>query len=182
MSSQLSLFNASSSSKSEEINLKDIDTLVGKGDQHWFKRARVGIFLELPQIVNSIRSLDLCEKRSREELGTIFSTINGCSGPKDEKNKMDNFISVYVVMYVIVNFCKNKGKVLKEHILKDIVPRGCNAKIVEIQEEHQQGIEQGYNQIETIQFENVCLGKIQGKIQANDQEMVTLERCYVKRG
>lgn len=113
----------------------------------------------------------MCEKRSREELGTIFSTINGCSGPKDEKNKMDNFISVYVVMYVIVNFCKNKGKVLKEHILKDIVPRGCNAKIGEIQEEHQQGIEQGDNQIETIQFENVCL---KGEIQANDQEIATL--------
>lgn len=50
ISSQLSLLNASSSSSnSEEFKLEDIDALVGKGDQHWFKRTSAGIFLELPR-------------------------------------------------------------------------------------------------------------------------------------
>ena len=45
-------------------------------------------------------------------------------------------------MYVIVNSKKYKGKALKEHILKDIVPRGFDAKIEGIQEKHQQAFEE----------------------------------------
>ena len=37
-------------------------------------------------------------------------------------------------MYVIVKSKKDKGKALKEYILKDIVPRGFDARIEEIQE------------------------------------------------
>ena len=44
-------------------------------------------------------------------------------------------------MYVIANSIKDKGKVLKDHILKNIVPRGFDARIEEIQEKHQQAIE-----------------------------------------
>ena len=44
-------------------------------------------------------------------------------------------------MYVIANSKKDKGKVLKDHILKNIVPRGFDARIEEIQEKHQQAIE-----------------------------------------
>ena len=33
---------------------------------------------------------------------------------------------------------KDKSKVLKEHILKDLVPRGSDARIAEIQGEHHQ--------------------------------------------
>ena len=46
------------------------------------------------------------------------------------------------VMYVIVNSRKDKGKALKEHILKDIVPRRFDARIEEIQEKHGQAIEE----------------------------------------
>ena len=67
-------------------------------------------------------------------------------------------------MYAIANSRKNKGKVLKEHILKDIVPCGFDAMIAEIQEEHQQQITQLQlaitdrdNQIRAIQYENVTL-------------------------
>ena len=41
-------------------------------------------------------------------------------------------------MYVIVNSRKDKGKALKEHILKDIVPRDFDARFEKIQEEHHQ--------------------------------------------
>ena len=74
-------------------------------------------------------------------------------------------------MYVIVNSRKDKGKALKEHILKDIVPRGFNARIEEIQEKLRQAIEEKAalialltddlqdrdNQIQAIQHENVAL-------------------------
>ena len=45
-------------------------------------------------------------------------------------------------MYAIKNSQKDKGKVLKEHILKDIVPRGFDARIEEIKEKHRQAIEE----------------------------------------
>ena len=44
MSSKLSLLNASSSSKSEEFNLKDIEVLVDSKEQHWFKWDHIGNF------------------------------------------------------------------------------------------------------------------------------------------
>ena len=52
----------------------------------------------------------------------------GCwSGPKDQQNKTDNFLSLTGTLYVIVNSRKDKRKALKEHILKDLVPRGFDA-------------------------------------------------------
>ena len=45
-------------------------------------------------------------------------------------------------MYVIIKARKDKGKALKEHILKDIVPPGFDARIEEIQEKHQRVIEE----------------------------------------
>ena len=50
-------------------------------------------------------------------------------------------------MYVIVNSKKNKGKVLKDHILKDIVPSGLDARIEEIQERHRQAIKEDCSMI-----------------------------------
>ena len=49
----------------------------------------------------------------------------------------DIFISLTGALYVTVNSQKDKGKALKKHILKDIIPLGFNAKIEEIQEKHQ---------------------------------------------
>ena len=45
-------------------------------------------------------------------------------------------------MYVIANSKKDKGKALKDHILKNIVPRGFDARIEEIKGKHQQAIEE----------------------------------------
>ena len=67
-------------------------------------------------------------------------------------------------MYVIVNSRKDKGKLLKEHILKDIVPRGFDARIEEIQGKHQQGIEEKdaaiallNDDLQNCEYENVAL-------------------------
>ena len=35
-----------------------------------------------------------------------------------------------------MNYRKDKGNTLNKYILKDIVPRGLNAKIAEVQEKH----------------------------------------------
>ena len=77
-------------------------------------------------------------------------------------------------MYVIVNSQKDNGKALKEHILKDIVPRAFDAIIEEIKEEHRQTIQKWDNQSRTIQYDNVGL---QGEIQAKDQDIAVLQRC-----
>ena len=60
-------------------------------------------------------------------------------------------------MYAIVKSPKDKGKELKEHILKEIVPRGFDTRIEEIQEQHRQSITGRNNQIQAIQHENVTL-------------------------
>ena len=67
-------------------------------------------------------------------------------------------------MYVIVNSRKYKGKALKEHILKDIVPRDFDARFKKIQKGHhqrntqlQQAIHEWDNAIQAIQYENVAL-------------------------
>ena len=81
------------------------------------------------------------------------------------------FISLTGALYVVVNSQKDKGKALKKDILKDIAPRGFDAKIEETQEKHQQAIEEKDaaiallnddlknrdNQIQAFQYENVPL-------------------------
>ena len=56
-----------------------------------------------------------------------------------------------------MNSRKENGKALKEQILKDIVPRGFNARIEEIQEEHRQAIQERDSRIQAIQYENAAL-------------------------
>ena len=57
-------------------------------------------------------------------------------------------------MYIIIKSKKSKGKALKKHILKDIVPCGFDVKIKETQGKHQQVIEEKYNQIQALEFTN----------------------------
>ena len=86
-------------------------------------------------------------------------------------------------MYVIVNSRKDKGKALKEHILKDIVPRGFDAKIEEIEGKHQQAIKEKdatiallNDDLKNREYEIVGL---QGEIKAKDQQITILQKCYV---
>ena len=99
----------------------------------------------------------MCEMLRRQEFEQIRRTSQSLSGPKDQQNKTDKFLSVYVVMYVIVNSQKDKGKTFREHIVKAIVPRGFDARLAEIQEEHQLDITDRDNQVQDIQYENVAL-------------------------
>ena len=85
-------------------------------------------------------------------------------------------------MYVIVNSKKNKGKALKDHILKDIVPRGLDARIEEIQRKHQRAIEEKDATITLLnidlkyrEYENVGL---QGEIRVKDQQIAALQKFY----
>ena len=86
-------------------------------------------------------------------------------------------------MYVIVNSRKDKGKAPKEHILKDIVPRGFDAKIEEIAGKHQQAIKEKdatiallNDDLKNREYEIVGL---QGEIKAKDQQITILQKCYV---
>ena len=57
-------------------------------------------------------------------------------------------------MYVFVNSQKDNIKAIGKHILKDIVPRGFDARIEEIQEKHRQAITDRDNQIKALEFRN----------------------------
>ena len=65
----------------------------------------------------------------------------GYSELKDEKNKTEHFLLIYGIIYVFKNSQKDKGKALKERVLKYIVPLEFNARIAEVQEKHQRAIE-----------------------------------------
>ena len=118
------------SSKPEEFSLKDVEVFVDSEEQNWFKRAHVGTFLGIEDIQTSLNGLEKCKILTRQKLITRRSTP-GWSGPKDQQNKTDKFLPFFGVMYVIVNSIKNKGKALRDHILKDILPRGLDVKIEE---------------------------------------------------
>ena len=95
----------------------------------------------LKHIDTSVEGLDKCEMPTRNDIKTAPHGAGGWSGPKDHQNKTVKFLLAFGVMYVIVKSQKDKGKALKKHILKDIVPRRFDTRIEEIQEKHQQAIE-----------------------------------------
>ena len=71
---------------------------------------------------------------------------------------------VYGMMYIIVNSRKSKGKVFKEHVLKDIIPCCFDARVVEFQKENnrqwvtlEEAIQDRDDHIQAIQYENVAL-------------------------
>ena len=97
----------------------------------------MGKFLWIEDVWTSFNGLERCEMLTRQEIVPTWCIMPGWSGPKDQQNKADKSLSVFGVMYVIVNSRKSKGKVLKEHILKDIVLRGFDVRIEEIQQKHQ---------------------------------------------
>ena len=110
-------------------------------------------------------------------------SIGGWSGPKDHQNKTDKFLSVFGVMYFTIKSGNDKGKLLKKHILKDIVLRGFDAKIEEIQGKHQQDIEEKdatiallNDELKNCEYKNVGL---QGEIRAKDHKIAVLQRRYV---
>ena len=98
--------------------------------------------------------LDRCEIPTRNDIQTTPHGTGGWPGLKDHQNKTDKFLTVFVVMCFIINSQKYKSKALKKHILKDIVPRGLDKRIEEIQGNHQQAITGRDNQINVVDFTN----------------------------
>ena len=79
--------------------------------------------------------------------------------PREDAQDHDIFISITGALYVTVNSRKDKGKALKKHILKDIVPRGFDARIEENQEKHRQAITDRDNQIQAHKHKILKLNK-----------------------
>ena len=138
MSSPLLNVSNDADGRPAEFGLKDIDVFVVSEEPNWLKQTHVGKFLGLEDNRTSLNDLEKCEILTRQELVPTRRSTLGWSGNKDQQNKTDKFPLVYVVMYVIVNSRKDKGKALKEHILRNIVPCGFDARIKEIQGEHNQ--------------------------------------------
>ena len=126
MSSLLNVSN-DASRKPQEFSLKDIEVFVDSEEQNWFKQNHVGKLLGIEDIWTSLNSLEKCEILTRQELVPPRRGTLVWSGPKDQQNKTDKFPSFFGVIYVIVNSQKDNGKVLRKHILKDVVPRGFDA-------------------------------------------------------
>ena len=136
------VFNVSNgSSKSEEFSLKDIEMFVDNKEENWFKRAHVVKFLGLVHIHRSTARLADEDQKTR----AFLKVGGGCldaTPPREDVQDHDIFISLTGVLYVVVNSQKDKGKAIKKHILKDIVPCGFDVRIEEIQEKHQQPIKE----------------------------------------
>ena len=156
----LALFNA--------VPARAIEILYDEQNQPWFKRAHVGKFLDLSDIHKSLDKLNECEMCTRNDFEPTRSNTLGWSGPKDQQNKTDIFLSVYGVMHVIVGSRKSKGKELKEWVMSDIIPRGFNAIITEKQQtiednnrqhqltitQFQENLHQSNNQLQAITYQN----------------------------
>ena len=179
-----SLLNTSNdNSKPEEFSIKHIEVFVDSKEQNWFKRAHIGKLLQIKDIRTSLNGLENSEIFTREELIPTWCGTPGWPGPKDQQNKTDKFLSFFGVIYVIVNSKEDKGEALKKHILKDIVPRGFDARIEEIQEKHRQAIEKKdatiallNDDLQNREYENVGLP---GEIRVKDQQIADLQRRYV---
>ena len=115
--------------------------------QHW------QILLD-GQYLNIIEWFRKVQMLMRHYLEPARHSTPGYSGPKDHQSKTDKFLSAYGVMYVMVNSWKNKCKDPKEHILNDIVPHSFDSRMEEIQEDHQQTIQELDNRIQAIQYES----------------------------
>ena len=185
-----------SSSKPEEFNFKDIEVLIDSEEHNWFKRAHVGKFLGLACIITSTVRLPEEDIKSwafpQAEVG--ICSMDPC---REDVQDHDIFISLTGTLYVIVNSQKDKGKMLREHILKDIVPPGFDARIEEIQRKHQQAIKEKdaalallgddlqdhENHIQAIQYENVALQAqrhvYQTQLQKCQDTIICLKTCYV---
>ena len=148
-----SLLNDAACSKHEEFSIKDIEVLVDKKEQNWFKRTHIGQYLGIAPIITSTAKLSEEDIRSRAFLQTEGG-IHSIEPPREDAQDHDIFISLTGALYVTVNPQKEKDRALKKHILKDIVPLGFDARIKEIQEEHQEAITGSDNQIQALELTN----------------------------
>ena len=156
--------------------------LVDSEEQNWFKRAHIGQYLGIAHIITSSSKLSEEDRRSQTFL-QAEGEICSMDPPREDARDHDIFISLTGALYVVVNSQKDNGKVLKKNILKDIVPRGFDTRIEEIQEKHRKAIEEKYaaiallnNNLKNREYENIgLLGQVRGK----DQQIAAFQRRYV---
>ena len=112
------------------------------------------------------------------------------NSPREDTQDHDIFISLTGALYVTVNSRKDRAKALKKHILKDLAPRGFDARIEGIQEKHQQAIEEKdatiallNDDLQKREYQNVALQAQKDMYQAElqkYQDIITyLETRYV---
>ena len=87
-------------SNPNEFCINDIEVSVDSKKRNWLKRTHVGKFLGIENIRTSLNDLDKCARR-----GTP-----GWSGPKDQQNKADKFLSFFGVMHVNCKLYKRQGQ------------------------------------------------------------------------
>ena len=87
-----------------------IEVIIDTERNPWFKRAHVGELLGQKKVLMSIEGLDKQEMVRRDDMDATVSNPYPWSGPKDQQNKTDIFLSVYGVFYVIVRSKKTQGK------------------------------------------------------------------------
>ena len=156
--------------------------LVDSEEQNWFKRAHIGQYLGIAHIITSSSKLSEEDRRSQTFL-QAEGEICSMDPPREDARDHDIFISLTGALYVVVNSQKDNGKVLKKNILKDIVPRGFDTRIEEIQEKNRKAIEEKYaaiallnNNLKNREYENIgLLGQVRGK----DQQIAAFQRRYV---
>ena len=116
---------------------------------------------------------------TRQELVPTRRTTPGWSGPKDQQNKTDKFLSFFGVMYVIVNSQKDKGKALRKHILKDIKPGGFDAEIEDLTSRVQAleftNEEERQNHQQAIEGKDVKIALLNDDLQKCEYENVVLQ-------
>ena len=151
------------------FNAVPIEVIFDKKNQPWFKRAHVGTYLEIKHIITSIKGLDTAEMRTRSTFGTTYRTTVGWSGPKDQQNKTDVFLSFHGVMHVIVNSRKLKGKELRDWMIYQVIPRGLNKLL----EEKQQAISDRDN---TIEEKDAALALLNDDLTDRERDIVILEQ------
>lgn len=95
--------------------------------------------------------------------------------PKNNKeNKADNLLSVYSVIYNIVNSRKDKDRALEKQMVQGIAryrKTSKNKKNIKKQEKHQKTITDHDNETQTIQYENFVLET------QKDVQLAQLQRC-----
>ena len=144
---------ASSSSKFKELNTDDIEVVVD-GKDHVWKLIRIS------HIDISTSKLGQDGKQTHASIKAGTTSILWGLGLElkiKDQSKTGNFLPFTGILYSIVNSRKDKCKLLKKHVLKDLVPSRFNAKLADIKEEHWQAITDHKNQMQTIQYANLAL-------------------------
>ena len=97
-----SLLNDAVCSKPEEFSLNNIEVLVDKNEQNWFKRAHIGQYLAIARIITSTAKLSEEDIRSHAFLQAEVG-IHTMNPTKKDAQDYAIFISLTSALYVTVN-------------------------------------------------------------------------------